>query len=305
MAEVADLARARHARDAARDRHHREDLPLGTDARVVGRPRGIAHDPHLKAIAGGADEQEQAYGQAQAEDKAQGQGERADPDAGPVGVRAESLAGREHRGAGRGEVPPVRAAVVDQVVHDKAGDVVEHERGEDLVGAQVRPQQRRDLGPEHAGQGTAADHGDDDQRRRPVAEHEPGGRGPDCSHVQLALPTYVPGPHPKGEGGAQPGEQQGGGVDKARRQGTVGGNGGGVHLVVGRQRVVTGGQQQDGDDDGGQRQRRQGHDDLQPPRRIQPALDAHGPGHVAPAIMRPTRWRSASVAFRVPTTRPA
>ena len=58
--EVADLAGAGEAGDAARDRHHRDDLPLRADARVVGRLRGVAHDPHLEAVAGGADEQRAA-----------------------------------------------------------------------------------------------------------------------------------------------------------------------------------------------------------------------------------------------------
>ena len=213
MPEVAYLAGAGDAGYTPRDRHHGQDLSLGANARVIGRLRGIAHDAHFEAIAGGADEQEQAYGQRRTDDEAQGQREGADGNARPVGVRAEGLACREHRRARRGEVPPVRVAVVDQVVHKKAGHIVEHERGEDLVGTQVRSQQRRDLGPQHPGQGTTDDHGDDDQRPRPVAEHEPGRRSPHRSHVELALTADVPGPHPEGERGTQPGEEKRRGIN--------------------------------------------------------------------------------------------
>ena len=115
----------------------------------------------------------------------------------------QRLAGREHRRSGRRQVAPVRIAVVDQVVHEEPGDVIEHERGEDLVRAQVGAQQSRNRRPEHPGESAADDHGDYEQRPWPVAEHEPGRRSPDRPHVQLALTTDVVRPHPEGEGGTQ------------------------------------------------------------------------------------------------------
>ena len=91
---------------------------------------------------------------------------------GQLAASGSVLPDREDGGARGGRVPPVRVAVEDQVREDQAGDVVEHQRGDDLVGRQVCLEDARDQGPGRAGCEPGDDHRHDQDRRRLAREQQ-------------------------------------------------------------------------------------------------------------------------------------
>ncbi len=73
---------------------------------------------------------------------------RCDRPPGPDRRRGQRLPGREDGRVEALRLAPVRLALEDQVREDEAGDVVEHQRGEDLVRLEERAQDARDQRPQ-------------------------------------------------------------------------------------------------------------------------------------------------------------
>ena len=215
VAEVADLARAAEAGDRARDRHHGEDLPADADARVPRRALGVAEHLHLEAEARALVE----HPEHDAPRRRRGPrraGWRCRPARaafhdGQTAFGGSGLPGREHRRVEALRLPPVRLALEDQVREDVAGDVVQHQRGEDLARAEERAQDAGDRAPSSApptqpATTIAAITSGEALPRPPMSS--PAAGAEDRADVELALAADVVEPHPERGGGGQPGERE-------------------------------------------------------------------------------------------------
>ena len=191
--------------DRARERHHGDDLAPRPHAGVSRRARRVADHLRLEAEARAGVEHPDPDRDHGSEDEPERDRDRADRRHRPGRRVDEHLALREDERLRR-RVPPVREAVEDQVVEDERGDVVEHQRGDDLVGAQERPQQPGDRAPGGAEHGAADDHGDDQHRRRLAREQQAHAGGADRAEVQLALGADVEQAHPERDRGGEAGE---------------------------------------------------------------------------------------------------
>ncbi len=134
------------------------------------------------------------------------------------------------------------------------------------------------------------------------ASISPAAAAPDGAHVELALSTDVPCPHPEGDGGAEAGEEHRGGVHERGRESASVAEGRLVHLVVGGEGVVAGRQQHEAGDDRGEEDGHRRDGEGQPARRVDPAFDSDHDD--APAIISPTCSRVTSDGRTMPTTRP-
>ena len=194
--------------DRARERHHGDDLAPRPHAGVARRPRRVADHLHLEAEARAGVEHPDRRPRPPRRARSRA-GSRLEPIVvtGQVAASGSTLpCGKTQRP--RRRVPPVRVAVEDQVVEDERGDVVEHQRGDDLVGAQERPQQARDRAPGGAEHGAAGDHRHDQDRRRLAREQQRHAGGADRAEVELTLGADVEQVHPERDGGGEPGERE-------------------------------------------------------------------------------------------------
>src|SRR5439155_21003611 len=159
----------------------------------------------------------------------------------------------------------------DPELDPEQGDVVEHQRRDDLVDAEPRPEHARDQAPDRAGRSPSQHHRrDDDERRRPRredwGEHD-RARAP-RPEQELALRADVPQAHPEGEGAGETREQERRRLDEGVRQDTDATKRGVEDVEVGADRVATyRGDDDPADDerdhdggDGCQRRQPAGHD---------------------------------------------
>ena len=170
--EVPDLARAAEAGDGARERHHRQDLPprsacprsappgrVGDHADLEAETRSRVENPH---------HDRRGWRGRSGIRAARRRASRTS--ASSMRRASASLAGRPAPGARR--VAPVRRAVEDEVRQQQPRDIVEHERGDDLVRLGERPQHAGDQRPERPRRARRDAH----ERRRRAASRRRRGR---------------------------------------------------------------------------------------------------------------------------------
>ena len=116
----------------------------------------------------------------------------------PVG---EPARGRQGRRAGESERLRVPPRTVDQILAEEDGDVVEHERGNDLARPEPGPQRPRDQPPKTAAEQTGGDHGRHHDPAGGTGDHEEGQPGgEDGSPVDLPFSADIPELHAKRDG---------------------------------------------------------------------------------------------------------
>ena len=122
----------------------------------------------------------------------------------------QRLPGREDGRVEALRLAPVRLALEDQVREHVAGDVVEQQRGEDLVRLEEGAQDAGDQRPHDAAGAAGDDHRRDHERRRAAAaaEVEAGGGAGDRAHVHLALGADVEELHPERRRRGEAGERE-------------------------------------------------------------------------------------------------
>ena len=224
----------------------------------------------------------------------------------PVGRLGHRLPLREGPRLQCRRVAPVRRAVEDEIREEEARDVVEHQRGDDLVRAGERLEHARDQCPESARHTRCDAHRHDVERGRggvPVSELERDPRGADCAQVQLTLGADVEELHAKGRGRGEPREEDRCRRDEGRGQSPVPGERRIEDLAIRLDRIVP----RRGEEHCHQRER---HDqradrngDGQPPRLRQPTLQLHP--RVPPAMSRPISSIDADPAGSSPTISPS
>ena len=255
------------------ERHHRDDLAPRPHAGVSRRPRRVADHLRLEAEARAGVEHPDPDRDHRSEDEPERDRDGADRRHRPGRRVDEHLALREDERLRR-RVPPVREAVEDEVVEDEGGDVVEHQRGDDLVGAQERPQQARDRAPggaEHAPPATMATIStvvDWPASSSPIAG------GADRAEVQLSLGADVEQPHPERDRGGETGEGERRRGDQRVRERAVREVGGVEQPSQGRDRRMAGREEQERDRDVRHDERAERHGDHQPAPLLEPLLDA-------------------------------
>ena len=274
VAEVADLARAAQSGDGAGDSHHREDLAPRPHAGVARRARRVSEHLRLEAEArAGVEEPEHECG----EDRDPAT-EREDVPARPERCAGNRLRRREHARVESLRLPPVRLGVEHEVREDVCGDVVEHQRRDDLVGLEERAQRAGDQRPGGAACAAGDDHREDHERRRPAgaAEIEPGGVGGDRAHEQLALGADVEQPHTERCRGREPGERERRGLCHGLAERAAVQERGVDDLPVARDRIVAGRVQDEARREEREDERARRDREDQPPGLAQPALNPHG-----------------------------
>ena len=287
MAEVAHLARAADPGDRAGEAEHGDDLPSRPHPRVARGARRVADHLRLEPEPCPRVEHPDADRDGDRDEDAEGNRERAERRDRPVGGLPERLALREDR-AGRRGVAPVREAVEDQVVEDERGDVVEHQRRDDLVGVRERPQEPRDRAPRRAARRADDDHRrDDDERGLPVeVERDPGGA--DRAEVELALGADVEEAHPEGDRGGEAGEGERRRRDERVGERAVGEERGVEEPPERRDRRVAGRGEDDRDRTERDGQRAERHGDREPAALDEALLDPDRRSRQrTPAIRRP------------------
>ncbi len=121
---------------------------------------------------------------------------------------------------------------------DLDGDLVHHDRAQDLVHPQPRLQVAWDGRPNAAHQRAAGQADQDDQRpRQPVAQLQPDERRQNRAHDQLALRPDVDHPAAEGDGHAQPDQHERDRLDHRVGQPVLVGEGAAEHRLVGREWV--------------------------------------------------------------------
>ena len=158
------------------DGHDREDLPARAHARVPRGARRVGDDPDLEPEPHSRVEHPQRErGQDPEEESERDDHRRAEGR--PVRGLGHGLPLREGARLKRRRVAPVRRAVEDQVREQKASDVVEHQRRDDLVRPREGAQDAGDQRPERPERCCRNAHGDDEERRRRgVSVAESGAR---------------------------------------------------------------------------------------------------------------------------------
>src|SRR5438067_1103131 len=208
---------------------------------------------------------------------------------------------KDPRGKGR-QLAPVGMAVEDEVGDQQTPDIVEHERGDDLVGAEERPQRTRDGRPGGSGHQSSQDHRRDDEGSRLALQSDGNSRGTHRSQVQLPFSADVPGLHAEGGGSGEAGQQQRRCLDQGRAQRPFGEEAAVQQTLPRRQRIMPGRQQDDAGEDHGADQRSDWNRHHQPAGLTKATLN---PNHAAPAIIRPSSsttafWRSTTPMMRPP-----
>ena len=127
---------------------------------------------------------------------------------------AKSVRRGSQASGGNGSVcwkPPSLHGPKTQILDPDQGDVVEHQRRDDLVDAELRPQDARDQAPQRPGQRSRDHHHrDDDDRRRAGRQdrrEDDGARAP-RPQEELALGADVPQAHPEGERAGEAGQDE-------------------------------------------------------------------------------------------------
>ena len=305
VAEVPHLARAADPGDRAREAEDRDDLPPRPHARVPRSSRRVRDHLRLEPEPRPGVEDPDDDRDGDAEDEAERDRDRADGPHRPRRGVGERLALREEL-TRRRVVAPVRLAVEDQVVEKQRGAVVEHQRGDDLVGVGEGSQQARDRGPRRPGRRADEDHRRQDHRRRLIGEVERDARGADRPEIELPLGADVEQPHAEGNGGREPRERERRRGDERVRERPVGQERRVEEPPEGRPGRVTGRQENHGDRREGDEQRAERDDDREPPALDETSLDANGgPGHRTPAISSPSSSVVAVRASRSPTIDPS
>ena len=195
--------------------------------------------------------------------------------------------------------------VEDEVVDDQRDDVVQHQRGDDLVGGEERAQDARNRREKRTACSPGEHHRGDHDRRRRTSDEEPERCAGDRAGVQLTFPADVEEPHAKGNCRRQAGEGQGRSRHDRLRQRPVGQERGVEQPPERVQRRVMRREEhdrgeQERDDDRHHRNR-----DRQPPGLLEPPLDAHHARSSPPAISRPSSSIVADAASRSPTIAPS
>ena len=181
---------------------------------------------------------------------------------------------------------PVRLALEDQVREDQPGDVVEHQRRDDLVRPEERLQDAGDRRPRRAARTARDDHRRDHERRRAAAPAEVEARraAGDRAHVHLALGADVEQLHPERRRRGEAGERERhrrdqrlverAGLEERRVE----------HAAVRRERRDPRREQHDARDDERDENRAERDRDREPARLLQPALNAEA--HAVPSSAR-------------------
>ena len=198
----------------------------------------------------------------------------------PCGKTAPDPVSRRH----------VELRVEDQVVGDVDGDVVEHQRGDDLVGVEPRLEHADDPRPQRSGGGAGDDHQRDHRLAELVAQREAEPAPGDRTHHELSLAADVEQAHPERDRRRQTGEQQRRGGDDRGRQRFRGAEGAVDDPAVGVPHVVAADEDQHRAGDQGGDDRSERHGPPEPTRRRQPAFEAD---HSPPPISIPMRVTSS------------
>jgi hypothetical protein len=111
------------------------------------------------------------------------------PDSSHMAGRTASTGRSRFRKVHAGRIAPGAA---DQPVEKQLGDIDQHQAGQNLVGVEMRLEQRRDGGEHGAADGAHDQHQRQHQRRVPVVEHDRQDRTCDCAHGELAFGADVP-----------------------------------------------------------------------------------------------------------------
>ena len=132
----------------------------------------------------------------------------------------QDLALREDLRLGRRGVAPVRLRVEDQVVENERRDVVEHQRGDDLVGREERPQHAPGSAraPRRRRAPATIIAAIETRRRRAREQRARCPRRRDRADVELALAADVEEVHPERDRGAEAGEERAASPTRASRR---------------------------------------------------------------------------------------
>ena len=291
MAEVPVLARAAEPGDRTGDRHHRQDLPTRAHARVARGPRRVAEHLRLEAEPRSRIESPEQERDEDRDARAEGKHDSAahmNRRAGPERRIGQRLRGREDRRVEPLRLPPVGLGVEDEVRHQIRGDVIQHQRGDDLVRLEERAQDSRDQRPRRSARAAGDHHPCDHERRRPAVatEKEPGSSGGDGTDVELTLAADVEQTHPKGRRGGEAGEGERRGRDQRLSECA------GVQerriddQPVARERIVPGCEQNDARGEEREDEGEGRHGDQQPARLAEPALNPHADHALPPSAVR-------------------
>ena len=212
VAEVARLAGAAETGDPSGDAHDREHLAPSPHAGVARSPGRVADHLRLEPEAGARVQDPHPDGDREHEEEAERHVDLAEGPHRPRGCVGGHPSLWEHLPL-RGVVAPVGGAVEDEVLEEQRGDVVEHQRGDDLVRVQERPKNAGDRPPDRAEHGGGEHIPTTKTRGRSRAELEACARRADRTEIQLSLAADVEEAHAERDGGRETGEGE-------RRRGT-------------------------------------------------------------------------------------
>ena len=206
------------------------------------------------------------------------------------------------------------------VLDPEQGDVVEHQRRDDLVDAQPGPQDTRDESPDPAGDGPGDHHHRDHHDRRCSGREDrrqhDRARAPRAKQ-ELPLRADVPEAHPEGKRACEAGEDERGRRDQRVRQDADIAEGGIDDVQVCPHRIAADEGKDHRADEQGDDDRPDRRDRRQPARGRHPRFEAdrHGASPPAaaasaaasspPVMSSPIRSMSAESTWKDPTTRPS
>ena len=137
-----------------------------------------------------------------------------------AGVSEGRQARRFRKGGRQGEVEAGRVfpGAVDEVLGPEDGDVVEHERRENLVYAEPRPRDGRNQRPEGPGRHPGRHHRGKEREGRGVRKREGNTRGRHRARIELPFGADIPEGHAESHSDAHRAECKRDGLDDRLRK---------------------------------------------------------------------------------------
>jgi len=214
MLHAHHLVEAHEPGERARDRHGHDDRSRGPDAAVHGCCPVVAESPELVAPARAPEIEPDQGARREGQDEREIDGRTADLPAERAGdvVKLRQPRARRELTRLRRLLPRLDQDVDEEMGHERRGDEVEHDRGDDDVAAALGLQPRRHECPDRAGSGGDDNGGRDDQRRRPAACAETEESHSETAEVRLPLGADVEEPGVKRDCDGEPGEHEAGRV---------------------------------------------------------------------------------------------
>ncbi|CAB4624572.1 unannotated protein [freshwater metagenome] len=191
MTEIADIRGATQSCERSRYRRNDNDDARWTHTGVTGSGRSSPDYTHLVSEAGSSLQDSQPGRSGDPEQKPERNHKRTKIEVGPPCDRRNYLPLWKHC-TGAVEFTPQRLGFEDQVGGNDRCDVIQHQRGDDLVRFEIGTEDARDGCPETAADGTGDNHR---QNRHPggktFAERKRNAGGEDRSHVELTFTADV------------------------------------------------------------------------------------------------------------------